>query len=328
MLRHLLRPAAAMVAAGLSVALASAALAAPAVDPTPRKLRTPGLLEDTTFPTALATSFLRPFADPPKTNNWSCKPSAAHPEPVILIHGTWENAYDNWAGLAPILADQGYCVYALNYGNTTGLPAFNATGDMVASNTQVATFVTKVLTSTKAKHVALIGHSQGGAQARYYANLVAPAGQVTKVIMITPSNHATTLSGITTLGDLLGLKQFGFTVLQLAQMPAAVQQASPTAPFYVKLNGNGETRKGIDYTVIGTKYDEIVTPYTQSFITAGAGATVDNITLQNVCPQDLSEHLSAAYSKNVAQIVLNKLDPDHPHAIKCYAQAALTGTTR
>jgi len=329
MLRRLLRPAAtAAVAAGLSIGLASASIAAPAVDPQPWRLRTPKLTEDATFPKAMLTSLARPTAAPPLANNWSCKPSAAHPEPVILIHGTWENAYDNWAGLSPIIADQGYCVFALNYGNTTGLRGINATGDMVASNEEVAAFVARVREATGAEHVALVGHSQGGAQARYYANLVAPAGEVTKVIMITPSNHATTLSGITVLGDLLHLKQFGFAVLDLIKMPSAVQQASPDAPFYVNLNGDGETRPGLDYTVIATKYDEVVTPYTQSFVTAVPGANVDNITLQNVCAQDFSDHLSVNYSKNVAQIVLNKLDPEHPHAIKCYFQAAVAGTTR
>jgi len=298
------------------------------VNPVPWTLRTPGLFEDTNFPSALATSFITPARSPLGANDWTCKPSAAHPEPVVLIHGTWENAYDNWNGLSPILKAQGYCVYAVNYGNT-GYWALNATGDMVASASEVAAFVNRVVASTGAKHVALVGHSQGGAQARYVANLLLPAGLVTKVIAITATNHQTTLSGLTNLGDALGLKQFGFNVLNLIKMPAATQQGlGGYAPFYTNLNGKGETRPGIAYTNIATKYDEVVSPYTQAFITAGAGATVDNITLQNVCSIDLSEHVSASYSKNVAQIVLNKLDPDHPHALRCYAQAPITGSTR
>jgi len=297
-------------------------------NPVPWTLRTPGLLEDSNFPRAMITSMVLPDRDPIGANNWACKPSAAHPEPVILIHGTWENAYDNWNGLSPILQAQGYCVFAVNYGNT-GYRGLNATGDMIASANQIAAFVNRVVASTGAKHVALVGHSQGGAQARYVANLLLPAGLVTKVIAITATNHQTTLSGLTKLGDVLGLKGFGFNVLNLIAMPSATQQAvGSNAPFYTNLNGKGETRPGIAYTNIATKYDEVVSPYTQAFITAGAGATVDNITLQNVCAIDLSEHVSASYSRNVAQIVLNKLDPDHPHAIKCYAQAAITGGTR
>jgi len=318
---------AAALAATLSIGLAGTANAAVITDPTPWKLRTPGLLEDSNFPRAAATSFFAPTKDPLGANDWSCKLTTAHPEPVILIHGTWENAYDNWNGLSPILKAQGYCVFALNYGNSTGVRALGATGDMVASAQEIATYVNRVVAATGAKKVALVGHSQGGAQARYVANLLLPKGLVDKVIALAPTNHTTTLSGLTTLGDLIGLKQFGFTVLEAMKMPAAVQQATPTAPFYVNLNGKGETIPGIDYTVIATKYDEVVTPYTQTFLKAAAGTSVDNITIQNVCALDLSEHVSLSYSKNVAQIVLNKLDPAHPHAIKCYAQAPITGGT-
>ncbi|MDR2991272.1 MAG: hypothetical protein LBU72_04995 [Burkholderiaceae bacterium] len=128
--------------------------------------------------------------------------------------------------------------------------------------------------STGAARVALIGHSQGGAQAHYYANLLAPAGQVDTVIMIAPSNHAITLSGLATLGNLIGL----INVLTFLKMPGQAQQSDPKSQFFVNLNGNGETRPGINYTVIATRYDEIATPYTQAFITVGPGATVDNIT--------------------------------------------------
>jgi triacylglycerol esterase/lipase EstA (alpha/beta hydrolase family) len=300
---------------------------AAAVDPSPWSLRTPAINEDSNFPRALETSITHPHKDPVGANDWTCKPSAAHPDPVVLIHGTWENAYDNWNGLSPILKAQGYCVFALNYGNTTILPFANATGDMVASANEITTYVRQVMAATGAPKVNLIGHSQGGAQARYVADLLMPPGTVSKVIMLSASNHSTTLSGIVTLGNLTGLTKAGFSILDAIQMPAAVQQASPQAPFYVNVNGHGETIPGIDYTNIVTKYDEIVTPYTQAFITAGPGASVDNITLQNVCACDLSEHISISYSRNVAQMILNKLDPDHPHAIFCYPQAPLIGGT-
>ena len=115
--------------------------------------------------------------------------------------------------------------------------------------------------------------------------------------------------------------------LNALRLPALVQQTTPNSPFYVNVNGHGETIPRKKYTNIGTRNDEVVTPFTQSFITAGTGATVDNITLQNVCGNDQSDHLSAPYSKNVAQIILNKLAPNDQHAIFCYPQAPLTGST-
>src|SRR5487761_1868507 len=43
-------------------------------------------------------------ASSPGENIWSCKPSAAHPEPVVLVHGTGGNAATNWGTYSALLA--------------------------------------------------------------------------------------------------------------------------------------------------------------------------------------------------------------------------------
>ncbi|MFD1825556.1 MULTISPECIES: lipase family alpha/beta hydrolase [Mumia] len=298
------------------------------VNPLPRPMRFAPLGEDSSFPAAFARTLVQPNRNPIGANDWSCRPSSRHPVPVVLVHGTWENAYNNWNGLSPVLKDQGYCVFALNYGNSTGIAFLNGTGDMIASAQELAPFVDRVRAATGASKVDLIGHSQGGAVARYYANKIGGAAKVDQVIGIAPSNHPTTLSGITELGKTLRLFGLAMGLLELVDMPAAQQQAdkspAPQSPFYRQLNDAGETVPGIDYTVIATQYDEVVTPWERAYI-QGGGSAVDNIRLQDVCPIDLSEHVSITYSKNVAQIVMNALDPTRQHRVWCYPQAPLTG---
>ena len=321
--------------AGLSLvlpAVAPAGAAPAATHPFPRVLKYGALGNDNSFPAAYATSVLHPDRDPLGANDWSCRPTAAHPRPVVLVHGTWENAYGNWNGLSPMIKHEGYCVFALNYGNSTGLRFLNGTGDMIASAREVAAYVDRVLAATGAAEVDLIGHSQGGALIRYYTNILGGAPKVNQVIGLAPSNHPTTLSGITELGKLVRLFGPAMTGLDLIGMPAAAQQADqspgPQAPFYQQVNGQGETLAGEKYVTIATRSDEVVTPYDRAFLTAVPGATVKNITIQDKCALDQSEHVSLPYSKNVAQIVLNELDPSDTYPLFCYAQAPVVGNTQ
>ena len=66
------------------------------------------------------------------------------------------------------------------------------------------------------------------------------------------------------------------------------------------------------YTSIVTKYDELVIPYTN-----GTLKGVRNIVLQDVCPQDFSEHFQVVSSRNVAHLVVNALDPAHAQPVTC-----------
>jgi triacylglycerol lipase len=65
----------------------------------------------------------------------------------------------------------------------------------------------------------------------------------------------------------------------------------------------------VSYTVISTRYDEVVTPYQSQAL---AGDTVTNVVLQNRCPTDLTEHLGIIYDPVALQWVVNALGRDGP----------------
>ncbi|MER5902443.1 alpha/beta fold hydrolase [Streptomyces mirabilis] len=243
-------------------------------------------------------------------NDYSCKPSATHPRPVVLVHGTFANSIDNWLAFAPYLVDRGYCVFSLDYGQLPGVPLFNALGPIDKSAEQLQVFVDKVLTATGAAKADLVGHSQGGLMPRYYLKFLGGAAKVNTFVGIAPDNHGTNLNGLTNL-----LPYFpGAEDLLSAATPALADQIVGSA-FLTKLNAGGDTVPGVHYTVIATKYDEVVTPYRSQFLT---GSDVHNVLLQDLCPVDLSEHAAIGLLDRIAfHEAANALDPAHATTTNC-----------
>ncbi|MFE9119146.1 esterase/lipase family protein [Streptomyces sp. NPDC007172] len=243
-------------------------------------------------------------------NNYSCKPSAAHPRPVVLVHGTFGNGTDNWLALAPYLVDRGYCVFSLDYGQLPGVPLFDGLGPIDKSAAQLATFVDKVLAATGTPKVDLVGHSQGGMMPRWYLKFLGGAPKVNALVGIAPDNHGTTLDGLT---QLLPYFPGAQDLLTLATPGLADQIAG--SPFVTKLNQGGDTVPGVHYTVIATKYDEVVTPYRTQFLD---GPDVHNVLIQDKCALDLSEHVAIGLTDRVTyHEVTNALDPAHATATTC-----------
>jgi triacylglycerol esterase/lipase EstA (alpha/beta hydrolase family) len=272
------------------------------------------------FAQAYVATFGSPAVSPPGANNWSCKPSAAHPYPVVLVHGTLENMDDNWQAASPILANNGYCVFAFNYGGATPASDFQGTGDIAASAGQLATFVSQVLAATGASKVDLVGHSQGGMMPRYYISFLGGAAKVDALVGLAPSNYGTSLDGLTALGQQLGLLAPVNSLLSTT-CEACVEQEQGSA-FLTALNAD-PTVPGVSYTVIETRDDEVVTPYTNAFLPAGPNVT--NITVQNQCPLDESDHLELAYDPVAMADMLNALDPAQPVSVPCLLVLPVVG---
>jgi triacylglycerol esterase/lipase EstA (alpha/beta hydrolase family) len=259
-----------------------------------------------------------PTASPPGSNSPGCRPSRRHPRPVILVHGTFMDMSGTWQALSPLLADSGYCVFALNYGssNNSGQLGIYATGEIKRSAEELSSFVDRVLGETGAKQVDLVGHSQGGMMPRYYLRFLGGAKKVHALVGLAPSNHGTTVNGIFTLGSLIpGANSF----LGLCQ---ACEEQEAGSSFLTNLNAGRETVGGVHYTVIESENDEVVTPYTSAFLT---GPHVTNIDLQSQCAQDHGEHLSMPYDHIADADVLSALDPKHPVTPACTLVLPIAG---
>lgn len=283
--------------------LAAAAVTVPAVSAAHAESDT-GTTAETTVETVAVTASASGW------NDYRCKPSAAHPRPVVLVHGTLGNSVDNWLALAPYLTVRGYCVFSVDYGQLPGVPLFHGLGPIDASAGQLSVFVDKVLAATGAAEVDLVGHSQGGMMPRYYLKFLGGAAKVGALVGLAPDNHGATLGGLTNL-----LPYFpGAEDLITAATPGLADQM-PGSAFLAKLNAGGDTVPGVRYTVIATQYDEVATPWRSQYL---SGSGVRNVLLQDLCPLDLSEHVAIALFDRIAfHEVANALDPAHATATTC-----------
>jgi triacylglycerol esterase/lipase EstA (alpha/beta hydrolase family) len=270
---------------------------------------------------ALAYAATHVDAPPAGSNDWSCRPSAAHPNPVILVHGTMENMTFNWFSLSPLLANEGYCVFALNYGQLPGIhlgvPGASQTAGIAPiqeSAAELGLFVDRVLAATGASKVDMVGHSQGGTMPRYYMKFLGGAPKVGTLVGLSPGNHGSTAWG-------LALIPGAAELLALGLGPAMAQQVAGS-PFITALNEGGETQPGVRYTVIQSRWDEIATPYTTSFL---SGPNVDNILMQDYCPLVGADHLSIPFDSIASRHVLNALDPDNAVEAPCYVTPPFNG---
>lgn len=258
-----------------------------------------------------------PDANAPGTNDWTCKPSAAHPRPVVLVHGTFGNHSTNWQTYGPLLKNNGYCVFALTYGALDAPYPVNALagmGSMRTSAQELKVFVDRVLTSTKASKVDLIGHSQGTLMPTYYLKFYGGATKVYNHISLAPLWHGTEIV------PAQFSQAFGSSATDIP-LCVACGEMDPSSSFIKEIREGGVAVQGVRYTNIMTKYDELVRPYT-----SGSETGMTNIVVQDKCSLDYSEHFQIAADRNASLYVLNALDPAHPRPITCTLSLPFVGT--
>ncbi len=273
-----------------------------------------------TIGAGVAAQAAGPDSPPPGSNDWSCEPGEDHPNPVVLVHGLIANRTVNWQTFSPLLANEGYCVFALTYGVTdlnSALPLYQPGGmtTMQDSAAELEAFVDRVLDATGANKVDLLGHSEGTIMPAWYVTELGGEAMVDKYVSLTPLWEGTNPAGLATLyrtTERLGLDSAVDGVVGTAC--ASCTQFLAGSDYFAELNEGGMFSPDVKYTNIVTRYDELIVPYTSGM---AEGPNITNHVLQETCPTDFAEHGAVMADPVAAGHVLNALDPDNPRPVPC-----------
>lgn len=266
-----------------------------------------------------ATEYVRKNLDavPVGANDFGCRPTEAHPRPVVLVHGTDSSAYSDYAALSPMLADAGFCVFALNFGRDPARQTYG-TEDMAISGVQVATFVEQVRTATGAEKVDIVGYSQGATVSRYFINRLGGAQYVSNWVGMASPSYGGVFYGLGPAAQAVP----GAVDMLTPTLTTAVVQQMQGSNFLTALNSGGDTVAGVKYTTVSSNVDEMIQPFTNMAL---HGPNATNLVLQDLCPINMSGHFQLAYDPYALQLVVNALDPEAAKQPQCVAVPLGTG---
>ena len=236
--------------------------------------------------------------------DWSCRPTAEHPDPVVLLHGLGGDPEGNFAYLGPALAADGWCAFTAPYSPPDRWPVYGLSAiDQAAAD--VAGFVQEVLTATGADHVAIVGHSEGAFLSLYAPKFAGIAGQVRTVVALAPPTHGVDPFGLATVGQTLGFMDESDAFMRNGGCAACADMVAG-GPAVQRLENGPIAQAGIVYTVIATRTDALVqnsaySPPTDTAFVREPGVT--NLYVQDRCPADPVGHVGLAFDPTVLDLV-------------------------
>jgi hypothetical protein len=215
-------------------------------------------------------------------------------EPVLLVPGTNLDPEPNfsWNYARAFTADgRPFCTVTLP---SSGLADIQVAGEFVVH-------ALRTMAQRSGRQVDVVGYSQGGMLPRWALRFWPDTRRVVDdLVGLAPSNHGTLDS----------------EVLCQAACPPAYWQQATSARFVEALNSRAETFAGIDYTVVYTRYDQVVTPNLDdsgsSALHTGSGRIV-NVATQDVCPANTADHLAVgSYDAVGYALAVDALDAPGP----------------
>lgn len=233
------------------------------------------------LPALPATSSL---VSAPHLNNPDCVPTSDVKEPVILLHGTLNDA-SVWNGAIDVLGRAGMCAWAIDYGAmdnslVRNFPGVKGIADINASSVEVARKIDHIRAVTGSQKVNLVGHSQGGLQAKLYVEKHGSPDNVARVVGLGVNLHGTTMNGMLPVIDFL--RTHMYEPARFIASTVSLQQVSGSR-LLAETDRLPDTSAGVLYTSIYSPADTVVTPNSSSMMRATDGADVVNLNLAKVC---------------------------------------------
>jgi len=215
-------------------------------------------------------------------------PASAAPakDPVVIVPGftTGPIVSVGYVPLKTRLQAAGYDVTLLVY------PDYGL-GDIHANAERLRSTVDAVRARTGAAKVDLVAHSMGGLVSRDYVKNLGGDSTVDSLVMLGTPNYGTSLAGLAQIVGCAGL--------------TACDQMTPGSSFLNDLNAGDDTIGDVRYTSIATIVDEVVFPYTTSFL--ADDGNIANITVQGQCLGRWPGHLTLITDGAVADGVKDAL---------------------
>lgn len=193
--------------------------------------------------------------------------------PVLLLAATAVDPVENYSwNWMPALERSGYTWCSSTAADPDNMSDIQARGERVV-------YAIRRMHRISGRRVTVYGHSQGGMVGRWALRFWPDTrAMVADLVGAAPSNHGTDVAPFICGGGCA---------------PSIWQQRSDSQ-FTRALNSRAETFRGVAYTSIYSRLDEVVIPNSDetgsSSLRTGRGE-IENVAVQDVCPGDVSEHL-------------------------------------
>jgi triacylglycerol lipase len=238
--------------------------------------------------------------------------AGARRDPVLLVHGTFADSEINWSwNYEEALPARGETAC------TVDLPERSVVDIQVS--TEYVVYAIRAIARKSGRRVAIIGHSQGGLQARWALRWWRDLRhRVSDVIVFGTPNHGSRFT------DNLCTRP-GVCAASLYQMRG-------DSDFLSALNRGRETVGRIQFTAVATADDGVFVPPEQAVLN-GRPKLVSNIGVQELCPGHRVDHNGLVYDGPTYAIATDALDhpgPARPSRIdrSVCAQDTMPGVTR